>query len=450
MAETVVPCLLHEDSVKESEVRQFTLTSWAKFKVCANQWIKLDGNGRLLAERNADLLEKELQECTDRTLGYHLPCYQRFTNKVRIKGAEKRCMKHAADSKIVEGSPGMKQAATISPAKKRKFHPHNGTLTTSTASEGKSILPQVCIICKKVTSFVYGFGRKRVRDKLVQAQTTTAGNLLEAAIQKADQDILLLIHGKDCVDIEVKYHAQCFKKYTKSVVEKRRTEIDGSEKAAMVLDPAHKEVYGSFSKEIITERLINNKEILCMTRLTIILNDMLEKKGVHFTYRNDQLKHLLKKDFPQLNFHAPNQMNMSKIVYVEMLTAGDFRQNYSSSSVTEDGSSTGSESATFLAFGENPVKTLYNAGLQVKCTLNDSAGLTCPWLPTSVDLTTDAVRSVVPEVLFNFLAWSVGASEDPVLDKFVAVSDDVLPRLLSICQDLVSLASNGQKLTLKS
>ncbi|XP_055957710.1 uncharacterized protein LOC130013141 [Patella vulgata] len=75
----------------------------------------------------------------------------------------------------------------------------------------------------------------------------------------------------------------------------------------------------TYGKDIVTERIINNKEVLRMTRLTNTLNDMLEKKG-----------------------------------------------------------------------------------------------LTCPWPPTSVDLTTDAVRSVVPAVLFNFLAWAVGASEDPL------------------------------------
>ncbi|KAK6172497.1 hypothetical protein SNE40_016134 [Patella caerulea] len=353
-------------------------------------------------------------------------------------------MEHTVDSVIVEGSHGMRQAGTISHAKKRRFSPYNGTLTTSTASEKKSIFPQVCIICKRETSFVYGFGKKRVRDKLVQAQTATAGNLLEAAIQKADEDILLHIRGKDCVAMEVKYHAHCFRKYTQMVVEQRRIDIDRSKKAAVVLDSAHKEVYDSFGKEIVTERIINNKEILRMTRLTNILNDMLERKGVHFTYRNDQLVNFLKKDFPQLSFHAPTQMNMSKIVYVESLTAGDFFQNYPSSPVTKDSSSRGSENAAIPACeesDENPVKTLYNAGLQVKCALSDYAGLTCPWPPTSVDLTTDAVRSEVPGVLLNFLAWTVGASEDPVLDNFVAVSDDVLPKLLSIYQDLVSLIS---------
>ncbi|XP_041362061.1 monocarboxylate transporter 4-like [Gigantopelta aegis] len=64
-----------------------------------------------------------------------------------------------------------------------------------------SVLPALCIICKKKDLCVT-VGHKRVKDKLIQAETESAGQLREAATQKCDETILLHIRDKDCVAIE--------------------------------------------------------------------------------------------------------------------------------------------------------------------------------------------------------------------------------------------------------
>ena len=73
----------------------------------------------------------------------------------------------------------------------------------------------------------------------------------------------------------------------------------------------------------------------------------------------------------------------------------------------------------------------------------------CSWPPTGCDLTLETAASMVPTELFNFLAWSIGVSEEPELSEYVDVLDSVKRKLLSIAQDILYLASNGKKQTPK-
>ena len=68
------------------------------------------------------------------------------------------------------------------------------------------------------------------------------------------------------------------------------------------------------------------------------------------------------------------------------------------------------------------------------------------WPPTAEDLTLNACKKVVPAGLFNFLAWCIGASNDICCDNFVNVACDVERKLLSLSQDIISVASKGRKL----
>ena len=51
-------------------------------------------------------------------------------------------------------------------------------------------------------------------DKLVTAETISAGRLRKAATIKSDESIFIHIADKDCAALEVKYHKQCYKQYT--------------------------------------------------------------------------------------------------------------------------------------------------------------------------------------------------------------------------------------------
>ena len=71
------------------------------------------------------------------------------------------------------------------------------------------------------------------------------------------------------------------------------------------------------------------------------------------------------------------------------------------------------------------------------------------WPPRADDLTIQQCEEVVPVKLFNFLAWCTGASDVICLEDCVEVPDGMKNKLLSICQDLISLSSRGRKLTPK-
>ena len=67
------------------------------------------------------------------------------------------------------------------------------------------------------------------------------------------------------------------------------------------------------------------------------------------------------------------------------------------------------------------------------------------WPPFSDDLTMKTAEKIIPPCLYNFIAWTVGASDDPCLDKCVSVLPDTHCKILAISQDIVYLQSKGRK-----
>lgn len=69
-----------------------------------------------------------------------------------------------------------------------------------------------------------------------------------------------------------------------------------------------------------------------------------------------------------------------------------------------------------------------------------------PWLPTAKNLNMQEAERTIPNILYNFLAWIVGASENPDTEKRVEVSVHIHRKLLSILQDIISLGYRGRAL----
>lgn len=76
--------------------------------------------------------------------------------------------------------------------------------------------------------------------------------------------------------------------------------------------------------------------------------------------------------------------------------------------------------------------------------------MSCPWPPTAEDLNVTEAQTVVPLELYNLVSWIIGATEEPTLEHFVNIADDLHLKVLSVCQDIVYLASKGRKQTPKS
>ncbi|XP_048113517.1 uncharacterized protein LOC125303684 [Alosa alosa] len=76
--------------------------------------------------------------------------------------------------------------------------------------------------------------------------------------------------------------------------------------------------------------------------------------------------------------------------------------------------------------------------------------MSCPWPPTSENVNVSEAQTVVSLALYNVVSWIIGATEEPTLDYYVNIADDLHLKVVSLCQDIVYLASKGRKQTPKS
>ena len=94
----------------------------------------------------------------------------------------------------------------------------------------------------------------------------------------------------------------------------------------------------------------------------------------------------------------------------------------------------------------NKLKDSYMTALELRNIINEVKP-TMPWPPTSEHLNKKTAETLVPCSLHNFIAWTVGASEEPAaFENFVQVTPSTHNKLLSISQDIISLASKRRRL----
>ena len=99
---------------------------------------------------------------------------------------------------------------------------------------------------------------------------------------------------------------------------------------------------------------------------------------------------------------------------------------------------------------EVKARDIYFVALEIGKLLRDSQGINAGWPPDSHDLTLTREKESIPVMLYNFLAWSVGFTCDPTMDKKVEISSKEDTRVVSIAQDLIYAESKGKKQTHKS
>ena len=168
------------------------------------------------------------------------------------------------------------------------------------------------------------------------AQTLTAGVLLEAALLKRDDSILVHIDGKDCVAIEARYHKRCYQMYTKCVSRK--------EKAVAVEPTLYDKAFDQFCTQFIEKRIIENKEVLFLRQL---LNEFIKCvqaiEKIHVAYQAARLKKRIQKRYPQIVFHASKTVRKGTLVYVDDVTAGEVADDLTTI-ISEDDDTDGMDS----------------------------------------------------------------------------------------------------------
>ena len=67
-----------------------------------------------------------------------------------------------------------------------------------------------------------------------------------------------------------------------------------------------------------------------------------------------------------------------------------------------------------------------------------------PWPPRATDLTLENALDFVPHQLFNFVAWTSGISTQPTDNERVEVTLEDSRKIVSTCQDLITLATKAR------
>ena len=288
----------------------------------------------------------------------------------------------------------------------------------------------------------------------MSAETIDGGRLREAATRKGDESILLQIADKDCVALEVKYHRRCYQQYTEFV---RRTDVTEDDE---VRDKCkYEESFNVFCERFVKEKLIDNEEIYYMKKIeaefvrTVATVENCDASG----YRRFRLKERLIERFPQLVFHTPYERNRSEIVYAQTICQGVVAEHYldeeSQTSQSEMESEDEVLDDTLLKNHENvaTLKEVYNVACTLRNTLRSSTQTWYEnWPPLSSDINGESVRKLVTPLLFNFVAWLLGFSEDPEASEYVEVNEKQAVKIFSICQDLINVSSKGKIQTPKS
>ena len=180
---------------------------------------------------------------------------------------------------------------------------------------------------------------------------------------------------------------------------------------------------------------------------------------INVPYRAEKLKKRLQNRYPQLVFHASKSMKKGTLVYSDMLTVGDVadctvapEREFDTLSDSEEDEYADDEygGQNIKRDKEVRAKDIYFVALEIRKLLRDSKGINAEWPPDSHDLTLACAKESIPVMLYNFLAWSVGFTCDPTMDKNVEISSKEDAKVVSIAQDLIYGESKGKKQTHKS
>ena len=211
---------------------------------------------------------------------------------------------------------------------------------------------------------------------------TNATKLLEAALAKNDQRILLQIEGLDPVCIEVRYHASCYKRYTKCVYEGKPT-------SGRFLS----ESFDCFCDEVIKKRIIDGGEILKMKSLNRSFKNIVSKtESLDIsTYRNSQLKARMQNKYPELQYIQPKSTSCEFVFCptdedkLIPLNLQDSESESEQSSTTTDDDQDIEAPSPLSPIRHEAIAQIYRSALILKTALS-SASSVKSWPPTASSL----------------------------------------------------------------
>ncbi len=94
---------------------------------------------------------------------------------------------------------------------------------------------------------------------------------------------------------------------------------------------------------------------------------------------------------------------------------------------------------------------MYTVGLTLRNNLhNCTSAWYKNWPPHASDITGENIRKLVSPLLFNFMAWMLGFSDDPEVEDYIELEEQITSKIFSLCQDLLYISNKGKVQTPKS
>ena len=152
----------------------------------------------------------------------------------------------------------------------------------------------------------------------------------------------------------------------------------------------------------------------------------------------------------------PFAQSKSEFVFSEDLTSGELAERhdivhrYNCESGSESNNEDDVEKVIVKpVYASDDLLHLYRSAMTLQNFVKDAPPFAPKWPPDASDITLENSLENVPIALFNSMAWILGFSEEPRLDKYVAVSHESQVKVLSLCQDIIYISSKGRKQTPK-
>ena len=207
-------------------------------------------------------------------------------------------------------------------------------------------------------------------------------------------------------------------------------------------------------------QIINEESVFYIKRITkeFVKTVARVENADASNYRTFRLKERLRERFPQLVFHTPTVRNKSEIVYVECLSQGSVAESFLGEEIGASESDQELEGEVDIAakkashdYTGATLKDMFTVGLTLR---NILRGLTLDWYdswpPLASEFTAENVKKLVPPLLFNFIAWFRGFSDEPEDADYIQQDNKTTATIFSLCQDLVYAANKGKVQTPKS
>ena len=175
-------------------------------------------------------------------------------------------------------------------------------------------------------------------------------------------------------------------------------------------------------------------------------------------FKTCRLRKRLQERFPQLVFHKPHQGR--EIVYAEKSNYSFVAERALGAEDQSDLDETDDDEEEEDLLDDSKlrkesqrltIKDLYLVALELRNNIrSNSESWYEHWPPVASDISGESVRKVVSPLLFNFISWLLGYSDEPQESEYVDMDEELAVKVFSVCLDLVYNSSKGRSQTPKS